>query len=363
MFAKDGDMARTPMEVRVWSENRWYRERGIQGILADVPQAEERVAFETLAKLGVRGTERCERVRRFETERKRGWSRWEGRELQLRVEREARARKLEDITLVLACMIAERVDPASPVHALDLHSVIPELLMALARPSENLSKKAEQISRSLAREREKADQRVKIADRIGRKNRFHSEAARYRGDPNFLQLEEEREWRDTYATVERFLSSRDVEPTSLERLVANASLVTDKDEWKSVTDAMMQALSLGLPERSADALRAERVQLMSAIGKRPSHEEILDTFKRAKLVRRIYASFTALEIQSLASGEGRLPGNLDQGADRDRIAKNIETLHWGANLSEAPWSKRFQERKLSQQADRTRGISIGIEPF
>ncbi len=365
LFATEEEMA----HIRARDGDQFRQDRApgydVRRILAEVPRAEERVAYETLAEFGVRGSERRERVRRFEAERELGWTRWEDRDAQLQQEHEIRVHQYDDFALVMACLIAERIEADNQVHDLDLRMALRPLLMDSASALHRLRKRAQPIAMSVAEEGAKADHRAELATSINSKNRFAQEMARYRGDPGFTRRDQREAWRDL-SKHSCGLQSRDLaEPTKLERLAATAVVMTGTDERKRLADAMVKALSFGLPERDADELRRERAGLISELGAKPSREDRLNPGLWNARVRRLYESFTELEIRALASGEGGLAEELAQGADRGNIAKNIKYLLVSGTYSVAPWYDRYRAQDLSLEASRGqwRGMSMGMEPF
>lgn len=365
LYAKTEERAKNTADEQSQVTKGEILKSDVRSILADVPQAEEKAAYETLAAFGVRGADRIERVQMFETERQRGWDKWEGRERELLAERREREERKHrsDEAFVMACLVSQRVKASSPVHDLHLQSEILLLLTEAAEASDQVRGEAEPAAKAVARKRAEADLRVQIVEEVEGKHKFSIEGARYKGEPDFAMRETRETWRAMYAVAAEALSRREVEPTQLERLAAASSAMAETDERKQLANAITRALSFGSPDRDGDELRRDRASLMSELGTDFDLSDLKEFDKSRDRIRRLYESFTELEIRELAGGESGLAEELAPDANRNAVARNIKWLHGSRSFSYAPWIERYNARERSLEASRGRDRGISIELF
>ncbi len=362
LYAKTNDWAHSGAEGREPAAKGGFREFDVGSILAEVPQAEERAAYETVALFGVNGSDRIGRVRKFEDERQGGWNKWEGRERTLGIEREERWCR-NDAALVMACTVAARTEARDLVHRLHLCPALRPLLTAANEALDRVRENAEPIARKTARSRAMSDLRVRMVKEVDGDNRFAAEQAQIYPEPYFVDQGKMDSWRTGYRHAVKALSGHDLDPTRLEWLAAAAPFVAETELQKHLAEAMTQALALGSPIWDADGFRRERTSLMSELEQRYRPDDPADLDRTSKLVARLYMSFTEPEIRGLADSGSGLVEELAPGSDGDRIAGNVRSLHGSRHSSLAPWFDRYQEKERSLQTGRGRERGIAIDPF
>ncbi len=361
LYARTDDWVHSGPEAHEPTAKGGFREFDVEGILAEVPQAEERAAYETMALFGVHGSVRIGFVREFEDERQRGWNKWEDRERTLRIEREERWCR-NDAALVIACTVAARTHAGDPVHRLHLCPAFHPLLMAANEALDRVRKDAEPIARNTALSRARSDLRVRIVKQVDGENGLAAEHAQYRMEPFFVDHRKMDFWNTCYSHAVNALSGHDLEPTRLEWLAAAALIVAEPGLQKHLAQAMTQALALGSPIWDADGFRRERARLMSELEKNSRPNEPADLNGTSGPIARLYVLFTEPEIRGLADGASGVADEIAPGSDVNRIAKNVRMIHGSRHASSAPWFDRYRDRERSLEIGRERehGISIGL---
>ena len=257
---------------------------------------------------------------------------------------EERDRQRPDMALRLASALTERISPTGQAHWGNLQRGIEKRLAAAERRQDVSQDAINDRARDIARKRAEADLRVQATQDV-EGEMIHEFEAQFAGNPR-MPLKQQGPYDDAVRKGMERLAGEDIRPVPLEIAAARLEVASEGTAGADFARDVAKALEFGTV-REAKKIREERAALPSELAK--GTEGFLESDK-ARLLQRLYRSFTAIELHGISLGKSAHLDTLPDADARSRASGTLDTLLAVTIPAPVPWNA------LSEGLAKSRGI-------
>ena len=257
---------------------------------------------------------------------------------------EERERQRPDIALRLASALTERISPTGQAHWGNLRQGIEKRLEVAERRQDVSQNAINDRAKDIARKRAEADLRVQATQDV-KGEMIHEFEARFAGNPR-MPLKQQAPYDDAVREGMQRLAGEDIPPVPLEIAAARLEVASEGTAGANFARDVAKALEFGTVFE-AEKIREERAVLPFDLEK--GMEGFLES-EKARLMQRLYRSFTVIELHGISLGKSPHLDTLPDADARARASRTLDSLLAVNIPAPVPWNA------LNEGLAKSRGI-------